>query len=397
MNYRILILALGTFVIGTDDFVIAGILPAIANDLNVSVAAAGQLVTAFSLAYALGAPVLGTLTNNLPRKKLLLVSILIFSIANALSVIVPSYGWLFVTRIIAALAAALFTPVAMAVASNLASPSTRGKALSFITAGLTVGIVLGVPIGTWIGTLLGWRMTFLMVATVGLITFIGVAWILPKIENTPDVPLKERLSALDSRVILTMCISVFGGAGGFMVYTYISPILQHITNVDAAMIGWFLVLLGIGSIIGNLIGGYSTDRWGANKTLTGALSTFAVLLVGFSLLMLLEGSWLTTIFAAIACILWGFAGWAFNPALNTYLISLKPYQASMIMSFSTSTMYLGIALAGFVGGLVINIGSITHIGWIGGVFAGVALFIFFVVQQISVKLITKEKEQLRES
>jgi len=384
-------------VIGTDDFVIAGILPSIAKDLNVSVAAAGQLVTAFSLAYALGAPVLGTLTTNLQRKHLLTVSILIFSIANALAVIVPSYGWLFVTRIIAALAAALFTPAAMAVASNLASPSARGKALSFITAGLTVGIVLGVPIGTWIGTLLGWRMTFLMVAIVGLITFIGVARILPKIESAPDVPLKSRLSALDSRVILTMCISVFGGAGGFMVYTYISPVLQRITNVDAAMIGWFLVLIGFGSIIGNLVGGYSTDRWGAKNTLTGALSVFGVLLVCFSLLMLLAENWLTIILAAIACILWGFAGWAFNPALNTYLISLKPNQASMIMSFSTSTMYLGIALAGFVGGLVINIGSIIHIGWIGGMFTGAALVLFFIVQRISVKSNTGGKEQLHES
>src|SRR5690625_3752451 len=116
MNYSIFILAFGSFVIGTDDFFIAGIVPAIANDFNVSIAAAGQLVTAFSLAYALGAPVFGTLTTNLPRRKLLSVSILIFSIANVLSVIVPSYGWLFVTRITAALAASLFTPVAMAVA-----------------------------------------------------------------------------------------------------------------------------------------------------------------------------------------------------------------------------------------------------------------------------------------
>lgn len=142
MNYRLLILVLGTFIIGTDDFVIAGILPSIAADLDVSIVAAGQLVTAFAFAYAIGAPVLGTLTIHLPIKNLLLLSMLLFAISNGLSVIVPSFEWLFATRIAAALSAALFTPIAMAASASLVPESHKGKALAVITAGITIGLIL---------------------------------------------------------------------------------------------------------------------------------------------------------------------------------------------------------------------------------------------------------------
>lgn len=163
MNYRLLILVLGTFIIGTDDFVIAGILPSIAADLDVSIVAAGQLVTAFAFAYAIGAPVLGTLTIHLPIKNLLLLSMLLFAISNGLSVIVPSFEWLFATRIAAALSAALFTPIAMAASASLVPESHKGKALAVITAGITIGLILGAPIGTWIGQEWGWRFSFLLV------------------------------------------------------------------------------------------------------------------------------------------------------------------------------------------------------------------------------------------
>src|SRR5690625_621789 len=141
MNYRLLILVLGTFIIGTDDFVIAGLLPHIADDMNVTIAAAGQLVTAFAIAYAVGAPLFGTLTMNFPLKSLLIISMLVFAIANALSAVVTSFEMLFFTRILAALAAAIFTPLAMTASANLVSDKMKGKALSFILAGITIGLV----------------------------------------------------------------------------------------------------------------------------------------------------------------------------------------------------------------------------------------------------------------
>lgn len=183
MNYRIFILVIGTFIIGTDDFVIAGLLPSIADDMNISNAMAGQLVTAFAIAYAIGAPVLGTITNNMPLKALLAWSMLVFTIANGLSAIVPSFEWLFVTRIVAASAAAVFTPLAMAASASLVPETMHGRALSFIIAGITLGLILGAPIGTWVGNAISWRYSFVFVSIVSFITVIGILIFFPKIER----------------------------------------------------------------------------------------------------------------------------------------------------------------------------------------------------------------------
>ncbi|WP_054709391.1 MFS transporter [Bacillus sp. JCM 19041] len=243
MNYRLLILVLGTFIIGTDDFVIAGLLPNIASDMNVTIAAAGQLVTAFAIAYAIGAPVFGTLTMNLPLKTLLVVSMLIFTIANALSAVVTSFEMLFLTRVLAALAAAIFTPLAMAASASLVPDTMRGKALSFILTGITMGLVLGAPIGTWIGNTLDWRYSFVFVAVISLITVIGVLVFMPKIEREAVLSIRERVKGFNKIIALTLCVSIIGTTGGFMTYTYIAPIITGITNVENISI--FLLLFGI--------------------------------------------------------------------------------------------------------------------------------------------------------
>ncbi|MGM1046446.1 MAG: MFS transporter [Bacillota bacterium] len=383
MNYRLFILVLGTFIIGTDDFVIAGILPSIAEDLDVSIVAAGQLVTAFALAYAIGAPVLGTLAFNLPLKRLLILSMLVFTVSNGLSAIVPSFEWLFVTRILAALSASLFTPLAMAASARLVPESKRGKALSFITVGITLGLILGAPIGTWIGNVLNWRYSFLLVTIMSLITTIGIMMILPTIEREETVSLKTRLRSLNSQVLLTLTVSIIATIGGFATYTYIAPILNKITTLHN--ISWFLLLFGIGSLFGNLIGGYGTDRIGASTTLKMSLGGFSIILISFSLLTLLTPGYTTIVLASIVALLWGIPGFALNPALNSYLISLNPSQASMTLSFSASALYLGIGLGAIIGGGVIRVSSIDYVGLVSGILVGIALVMFMVIQKLCIK------------
>ncbi|MEI3599143.1 MULTISPECIES: MFS transporter [unclassified Oceanobacillus] len=232
MNYRLLILVLGIFIIGTDDFVIAGLLPHISNEMNVTIATAGQLVTAFAIAYAIGAPLFGTLMMNLPLKSLLVISMLMFAIANTLSSVVTSYEMLFLTRILAALAAAIFTPLAMTASTSLVPDKMRGKALSFILAGITMGLVLGAPIGTWLGNVFTWRYSFVFVAVVSFITVIGVLIFLPKIEREAELTIRERLKGFNKIILLTLCVNIIGTTGGFMTYTYIAPIITGITNVE---------------------------------------------------------------------------------------------------------------------------------------------------------------------
>ena len=348
MNYRIFILVVGTFIIGTDDFVIAGLLPNIAEDMNVSIAMAGQLVTAFAIAYAMGAPVLGTVTFNMPLKVLLVCSMSVFTIANGLSAIVISFEWLFVTRVVAAFAAALFTPLAMAASASLVPARMRGRALSFIIAGITVGLIVGAPIGTWIGNTISWRYSFALVFLVSLITTIGLFIMLPKMEREAYISLKERLKSFNKTILLTLSVSIIATTGGFMTYTYIAPIITTITGVENISI--FLLLLGIGALFGNLVGGYLTDRIGATKTLMLSLTGFGMLLIAFSVLTLLNPSTLSIVLVSILALLWGIPGFGMNPALNSYLISLNPNQASMVLSFSASALYLGIGLGAVMGG-----------------------------------------------
>lgn len=322
MNYRLLILVLGTFIIGTDDFVIAGLLPSIANDMGVTIAAAGQLVTAFAIAFAIGAPVLGSLMFNMPVKTLLVLSMFVFTIVNGLSAAVTSFELLFVTRVIAALAAAVFTPLAMAASTGLVADTMRGKALSFVIAGITIGLILGAPIGTWIGNAMTWRYSFVFVAVVSLVTAIGVLIFLPKIEREASVRIKERLKSFNKIIVLTLSVSIIGTTGGFMTYTYIDPIITGITNIENISI--FLLLLGIEALFGNLVGGYLTDRIGAPTTLKLSLFGFAILLAAFSLLTLLNPSTLAIVLVGLISLLWGIPGFGMNPALNAYLISLNP-------------------------------------------------------------------------
>lgn len=389
MDKRIFILAVGTFIIGTDDFVIAGILPTLSENFNISDEKTGQLITAFSIAYAIGAPVLGTLFSNVNRKKLLIIAILLFSLFNLLAIFSPTYEFLLTIRVLTALAAALFTPVAMGTVSNIVPKSERGKALSYITAGLTVGIVLGVPLGTFIGNTLGWRFTFILIASIGFITSIGIVWTMPSIMKIHSEPLITRIKIMDKKITLAMLVTIISGTGSFMLYTYISPILLNITHLDKTFMSYFLFIIGVGSVLGNLIGGYLTDKIGDKKTIAISLTTLALTLLTFSALFYMEAGWITVTLATLAVFFWGLAGWAFNPSFNTLLISFNPKQASIIMSLSTSSMYIGITLAASIGGIVIHYLSINFIGFIGFLLVLLSLLLFYI---INVNLRTTQKK-----
>ncbi|NUS87481.1 MAG: MFS transporter, partial [Streptomyces sp.] len=187
MRLRLLLLALGTFAVGTDSMVMAGILGLISRDLDVSVPTAGQMVTVFALAYALLAPVLATLTARWPRRQLLLTALTVFTAANALSALAPTYPLLLATRVLAAAGAALYTPTANAVATSLVPPERRGRALATVLGGMTVATALGVPLGTWIGRT-DWRLTMWLVVALGAAALAGQALLLRELPGVPHQP-----------------------------------------------------------------------------------------------------------------------------------------------------------------------------------------------------------------
>lgn len=224
---RIFVLALGTFALGTDVFVIAGILPDIARDLNISVSAAGQQVTVFAIVYAVASPVLATLVSNFSQKRVLLYSLIGFILANVLCAMAPEYWTLMAARIMTAAFAALYTPSAYAAAASVAPPEKRGKALSMVLAGLTLSIVFGVPFGTWVGQTFGWRSTFLIVGLLGFVAFLGLASFLPEIPSPPVFSLKEKFKIINNSQLLTaLSVTTLALAGLSTVYAYIAPLLN---------------------------------------------------------------------------------------------------------------------------------------------------------------------------
>lgn len=390
MWFRILILALGTFAIGTDGFVIAGILPNIAHDLNISLGFAGLFVTAFSLAYALGAPVLAALTGNLARRRVLLLALIVFVLANGLAAGATHFIVLFLARVLAALGAALYTPNALAIATTLAPQEKRGRALSLVMAGLTVATVAGVPLGILISAQWSWRMTFLLVALSGVVAIVGVLLLFPSVANPAAISLRARLALLRQPVLALALVNILiWTMGGFTVYTYLSPFLQQLTHLQGANISILFLVFGIASVIGNVLGGYGADHWGTSRTLTiGLLATMVAL---FALSLVSGSLW------GVACMvgIWGVAGWSLMPSQQHRLITLAPAAVNIVLSLNNSALYLGIAAGAALGGLVVSDLSLTALGWVGSALELLALLVLG-LSALLLRKVARQREQATE-
>ncbi|WP_078908548.1 MFS transporter [Streptomyces vietnamensis] len=350
MPVRLLLLALGSFAIGTDSMVIAGILGPISADLGVSVNAAGQLVTVFALGYALLAPVLATLTARWPRRRLLLTALAVFSAANALSALAPNFSALLATRVLAAAGAALYTPTANAAATTLVAPERRGRALATVLGGMTVATALGVPLGTWVGHA-DWRMTMWLVTFLGVAALAGLTLLLRDLPSPAAAPgLRARLAPLRERRVLGAAGTTFTFFLAFQcVYIYLATAVRVATGGDAGRLSLVLLASGLASVAGSWLGGRLVDRIGVRRVLLGG-STVAAL--AFTALPWLGRSMPGALIYAVATPL---AGWAVSVALPHRLASLNPASAPLLISLNSSALYLGMAAGGVAGSAAIAV------------------------------------------
>ena len=360
-------LTLGAFAIGTEGFMIAGLLPAMARDLNVGLPAAGHLVTAFSLAYAIGAPVMAVLTAGLERRSLLAFAMAAFSLANLLAALAPGYIGLLAARLLLALSAASFMPAAGGYAAALGGLERRGRALSMVTNGLTLAIVAGVPLGVVVGQSFGWRATFVAVAALATLALIGILARMPKQAPGITASLGERVAlARRSDVLAVLATSVLAVAGTFTVYTYLSIFLADVAGIGPQGLALVLLGFGIASAAGARLGGTMADHWGARRTvIIGcglALLAYLVLSLGTML-----GPARAMLALVPAILLWGLASWGLMTAQQARLVTLTPALASVSLSLNSSAIYLGSAMGAAVGALVISHGGA---GWLGEVAAG---------------------------
>ncbi|MFD7015294.1 MFS transporter [Streptomyces sp. NPDC059928] len=358
----LLTLALGAFGIGTDGLIISGLLDRIATDLEVSSAAAGQLISVFALLYAVSAPVLATLTAKVGRKQLLLTALAVFAFANVLGATAPNYAVLMASRALAALGAGLYLPCSMVVAVGVAPPERRGRAIALVVGGMSAATALGVPLGTLVGAIGSWRLSLLLVAVLATTAVIALAAALPQVPVPAKVTLRQRLAAATHPQVWTALITnALACAGEFALFVYIGPLAMATTGTGPAGVSAFLLVWGCAALIGSAVGGRAADAFGGQRAYAGAV---AVLFCGLLLMALVtavapSGSWLTTGVFALTLVIISVGSWALPPAQNHRIAGLDIPEPTVAISLNGSSSYLGLAIGGVLGGLAVGGGSMT--------------------------------------
>jgi DHA1 family putative efflux transporter-like MFS transporter len=377
-SWKIYILAIMSFVVGTSEFVIAGILDMLASDIGVSVAAAGQLITVYSLAYAIGTPILIALTSKMDRRKLMLLALALFFVGNLITVISSGYGMLIGARIILAISTGVFMVVALTVAAKISHPVKQGGAIATVLLGFNLALILGVPLGRIIASANDWRIIFTGIGVLSLIAMLILLVTIPKSEGEAHVHIREQLALLKSpRITVTLSISFFWIMGYTILYTYITPFLLDITGMSERMVSIGLFAFGLASLIGSQVGGYGADKWGIPRTMIGGLLFHA------GILFLLAAFAHSSMIVLPLLMLWSFFAWSTGPVQQVYLIGMAPQASGIILSLNNSFVQLGMAVGAVIGGIIVESFSLTAVGWFGGI--GVAIGLIPAIFSLSMR------------
>jgi len=342
-------LTVGSFGIGTTEFVIMGLLLQISADLGVSLSAAGLLISGYALGVFVGAPLLTAATTRLPRKTALIALMVIFTLGNLACALAPNYAALMAARVITSLAHGTFFGVGAVVATSLVAPERKASAISTMFTGLTVATLLGVPAGAWLGLHFGWRSTFWAVAAIGVLATLVIWRFVPggKNESHEDVGMRRQLAVLGrTQVLLALAATVFGFGGVFAVFTYIQPILTQVTGVSEAAVSAILLVFGVGMIAGNMLGGRLADR-ALVPALLGTLAVLAVVLVLMGWAVALPAT------AVVFVGLLGAAAFATVSPLQLRVLQQATGGESLASSLNIAAFNLGNAIGAWLGGAAI--------------------------------------------
>ncbi|WP_030559725.1 MFS transporter [Streptomyces aureocirculatus] len=368
MPLALLALAIGAFGIGTTEFVIMGLLPEVAGDFDVSIPTAGLLVTGYALGVVAGAPLMTVLGQRISRKRMLMLLMGLFIVGNLLSAVAPSFGVMLAGRVVASLAHGAFFGIGSVVAAELVAPEKKAGAIALMFTGLTVANVVGVPLGTFVGQAIGWRITFVVVAALGVIGLAGVAKLVPDLPKPEGVRLRDEVGAFRNvQVLLAMAMTVLGFGGVFAAITYITPMMTDVAGYADSSVTWLLVLFGLGMVGGNLIGGRFADR-ALMPLLFISLGALALMLALFTVTAHDKFT------AAVSVMLIGAFGFATVPPLQKRVLDQAAAAPTLASAANIGAFNLGNALAAWLGGLVISGGfGYTAPNWVGAALAASAL------------------------
>jgi len=366
MDIRILSLSGGAFAVGTGSLIITGILPHLASGLAVSVDSAGLLISVFAVAYAIGSPVLSTLFGNVERKRVLAGSMAVFGLTNLAAALCGEFWQVMVARVVMAAAAGVYMPAANAVAVSLAPPERRARAIAMVTGGMTVALVLGVPIGTAVVPFGGWHIAFLLVAGFSALALLGIAALLPSGLAHASNSMAERLAvARRGDVLLALSTTMLWTTGAFTLYTYIAPFLAAHAGITGPWLGAALVVSGIGSALGNQLGGIASDRFGPERALPVTLAVLATALTAASLIAVTLPPAVAIFVLPVLLFVWSGAGWSGHPSQMSRLAAMAPDATVVALSLNASALYVGIAAGSALGQQTMRHVGTWPLGFVG--------------------------------
>lgn len=358
-------LAVGSFAIGTTEFVSMGLLPQLAAGVGVSIPTAGHVISLYALGVVVGAPVLSVLGARMPRRTLLLLLMGVFLLGNLATALAQSYPQLLVARFVAGLPHGAYFGIASIVAADLVSPARRGQAVSLVMTGLSVATVVGVPAATWLGQGIGWRSAYWLVAALALITLVLVAVLVPFIPGDRTVSRTGELAALKRpQVLLALAAGAIGFGGMFALYTYIAPTVTDVAGLSEGMVPVYLLAFGLGSLLGTPLAGRLAD-WSVMRTMLIGSAAMGVGLVAFTV----TAQWFIP--GLITAFLIPIAGSLLVISLQMRLMAVAGKARALGAALNHSALNTANALGAWLGGLVIAAGfGYTATSWVG---AGLSL------------------------
>jgi len=373
MDKRIYLLSIITFIVGLVELVIGGLLPLIAEDLNISYGQVGSLISMFSLSFAISGPILLSLTSKMERKKLFLIVLFIFFVSNMIIVLSNMFVFLMAARILSAMCASLLVSLCITIASQISDDSYTARAIGLVLMGVSASLVFGVPFSLWLGSAFGWRAPFLFIAILTLLLMLIVFLALGTIEPKKNLPLKAQLNALKERKILLIhSISIVFFAGHMTLYAYLTPFLQSTLHLSEKTLSLMYLIIGLFSILGSLLGGFFTDRIGAKRTVISVLTLFTITIIAIPLFKF------SVVLFVGAILLWSLLSWSLQPAIQSYIVSSASNTSDIHQSLNNSGAHIGMALGTTIGGTIIDSYAVETNALIGGTITCMALIVAIV-------------------
>ncbi|AEN89506.1 MULTISPECIES: MFS transporter [Priestia] len=370
MNKKVYILAIASFVVGTVELILGGILDLIADAFHVSLAKAGYLISIYSFVYALSAPILLNVTAKIERKKVYMWTLFIFLLSNVFSAYSSGYYMLLIGRILAAASGSFIIVLSTTMASRMVKPEYQGRAIGVVFMGISGSLVLGIPLGILIGNALGWRQVFVMIAILTAIIMITVWFTMERLAPAPIVPLKTQLKALRNKKMLAIHLAtLLVLAGHLTLYAYFTPFLQETLGLNTTMVTIIYGIFGLAAVAGGGLGGAVSDKWNPSSSVITMIALFFV-----SMIAMPFGVHLPLVVFLLLMIIWSALSWAVSPAQSNLIIHSARDTSDILISTNAAISHVGIAIGSYVGGIVVNQYSVIYNGWVGSIFVLLGLF-----------------------